>query len=235
MSGSTTRRPFHIGEAATKVLRNKLGPDFTKEMVNAYDLEELAETLDCAQGVYEEILWWSYHPGLSEYVDRGFTPEEQEVENLTRELTFRSIGYFIFGFSTLEFNLRNFLGLKIKLDGEYFSAVLTHDFALLCTAILEVYRMSLDGETYTRLRKLIGRAREFNDLRVKVVHGAWIVGSDGGTLRYVARGNLQDFYSNDMANHLEEQTNQMRGVVGELIGIFCDDLDREKESDEHAP
>ena len=223
MSKSTTRRPLDLSTSATNILRNKLGPDFTKEAVRAYELEKLAEILDCDSVRFQQILFWSNHPGLDDYLDRALSEEEQEWTRLTMELTLRSIGLFIFSFSALEHGLRLFLGEKINLDAKFHHSVITHDFALLCTAVLEVCRETTSKETYDRLKKLISRVREFNDLRVKVVHGAWVPGSDGGLLVHVSRQNLQDFYTNEMAEYLEEQAHEMKRVHDELLSIFLSD------------
>jgi hypothetical protein len=104
--------------------------------------------------------------------------------------TYRAIGCFIHGFSLTESALRVFLADKIKLDAKFHNAVMTHDFSLLCTAILEVYRETTKPEIYDRLKKLISRLREFNDLRVKVVHGEWMPEEDGGTLLHISRQSL---------------------------------------------
>ena len=52
--------------------------------------------------------------------------------------------------------------------------MITHDFALLCRAVQEVFSETMETEQKERLKKLISRVHEFNQLRVK--GGARVLG-----------------------------------------------------------
>ena len=135
-------------------------------------------------------------------------------------MTYHAIGRFIGNFSYLEYQLRFFLIDKIKLDSKFHNALITHDFSLLCTAVQEVHRQTTEPEVYDRLKKLISRVREFNDLRVKVVHGTWFPYQEGGTLLHVSRHSLQDHYTEEMAEYLEQQAELMFDINLEMMTIF---------------
>jgi hypothetical protein len=55
---------------------------------------------------------------------------------------------------------------------------------------------------------------------VKVVHGTWFPYQEGGTLLHVSRQSLQDQYTEEMAEYLEEQAELMMGINLELMTIF---------------
>jgi hypothetical protein len=85
-----------------------------------------------------------------------------------------AIGRFIQTFSTVETVMRHFFALEIKLDMRFYHQALPHDFAMLCTAVHEVFDRTLETDDKKKeLKTLIARARKLNDLRVKVVHGEW--------------------------------------------------------------
>ena len=140
-----------------------------------------------------------------------------EQDDRSAEATYRAIGLFIDGFSSVEYTLRYYLAVEVKLDMNYFHPVLTHDFALLCTAVHEVFGQTLETEEKKKeLKQLIGRARELNDLRVKIVHGQWWPHFEGGTLLHVSRRSLKENHSAEMAAHLTKQAELTRQLFWEL-------------------
>ncbi|MGY4463109.1 hypothetical protein [Bradyrhizobium sp. LB13.1] len=79
-------------------------------------------------------------------------------EDATREATYRAIGRFIHQFASVEWTLRYYLAQAVKLDLNYMDAIVTHDFALLCTAVTSVYSNILKTEDEKKLlKKLIGQ------------------------------------------------------------------------------
>jgi hypothetical protein len=145
----------------------------------------------------------------------------QVQENKTSEATYRAIGRFIRGFSSVEHTLRFHLAIEVKLDMAYCNAVVTHDFALLCTGVQEVFGQTLETEEKKKeLKKLISRARELNDLRVKIVHGNWWPDFEGGTLLHVSRRSLREEVFAEMAAHLEKQVDVARELYWGLTVLL---------------
>jgi hypothetical protein len=123
------------------------------------------------------------------------------------EATYRAVGCFITQFASVEHTMRYYLAEEIKLDLNYMSVVVTHDFALLCTAVTTVFSKTLKFEEQKRdLKRLISKCRELNDIRVKVVHGQWFAFSEGGTVAHISRRSLQLEDTTDMANLLDRAT-----------------------------
>jgi hypothetical protein len=144
-------------------------------------------------------------------------PSIEEIEQATEEATYRAIGRFIAKFGGLEFTLRFHLAEEIKLDLNYATVVVTHDFALLCTAVSKVFSKTLKTEEERRrLKTLISKCRALNDIRVKVAHGQWFAFHDGGMVAHVSRRTLAIEDTKDMAKLLEKATNEIRDVFNEL-------------------
>jgi hypothetical protein len=106
------------------------------------------------------------------------------------EKTCRAIGLFIFSFSQLEYTLRHYLSEEVHLESQFFNAVISHDFALLCTAFMNVFLRTRGQNFVDELSPLIKQCRELNDERVRVVHGLWMPAFEGGIVYHVGRGNL---------------------------------------------
>jgi len=138
-----------------------------------------------------------------------------------KEQTFRAIGHFIDAFAAVESVLRTYLAREIKLENKYADAIVTHDFALLCTAVLTVFNETLErDEEKQKLKKCISDARQLNDLRVKVVHGYWEPYFSAGTLHHVSRRTLKKDVVAEMASHLEKQADAADELVQRLQHIF---------------
>lgn len=128
-----------------------------------------------------------------------------------REANFRAIGHFVAQFSFLEAMLRMCLSNEVKLDPKYFDSVITHDFALLCTAFEKVYSETLDRRWHPRLKRWISKCREINDLRVKTVHGFW--GDDASRLHHVSRQNLKSKEFGSMRDRLEDAAEEISELI----------------------
>jgi hypothetical protein len=113
--------------------------------------------------------------------------------------------------------LRYFLAQAVKLDLTYMDAIMTHDFALLCTAVTTVYSDVLKTEDEKKLlKKLISQCRAMNDTRVKVVHGQLFPADDGGWVSHRSRQNLKLENTFGMAALQEKQA---QDGVGTFIGL----------------
>ena len=69
----------------------------------------------------------------------------EEIEKTTEEATYRAIGRFIARFGGLESTLRFHLAEEIKLDMNYASVVVTHDFALVHCRFNSLFQNAKDG------------------------------------------------------------------------------------------
>jgi hypothetical protein len=147
-------------------------------------------------------------------------PTEKDLKALhegSDEATYRAIGRFIAQFASVEHTMRFYLAEEIKLDLNYMSVVITHDFALLCTAVTTVFSKTLKSEDQQRdLKRLIGRCRALNDTRVKVVHGQWFTFAEGGTVAHISRRSLKTEDTKDMAALLEKEANDALAVAVDL-------------------
>lgn len=147
--------------------------------------------------------------------------EPLDQEDATREATYRAIGRFIHQFASIEWTLRYYLAQAVKLDLQHMDAVVTHDFALLCTAVTSVYSdvLKIDDDKKL-LKKLISQCRAMNDTRVKVVHGQWFPWADGGWVSHRSRQNLKLENSTGMAALLEKQAQDGVGTFIDLQDLL---------------
>jgi hypothetical protein len=141
----------------------------------------------------------------------------EKLHSENREATYRAIGLFITKFASVEWTLRYYLGLASKIDMHYLAPVITHDFALLCTAVMTVFSEVLKtDEDKKKLKKLISRCRVLNDTRVKVVHGQWFAFHDGGMVAHRSRQTLWTEDTTGMAKLLQHQAEEGRQIFVEL-------------------
>lgn len=123
---------------------------------------------------------------------------------ITEEAVYQAIGKFIFAFSQLEYMLKEHVGCEAGVKDEHFTAMMTHDFALLCSIALDVLGKSCkDDEEKEELRAIITDCRKLNDVRVKVVHGLWVPFMDGGRVWHVSRNSLKPSMNVEQASELE--------------------------------
>jgi hypothetical protein len=140
---------------------------------------------------------------------------EQEQKE-TEEATYRAIGRFITCFAGVEHALRFRLAEEIKLDRHYMTVIVTHDFALLCTAVTAVFSKTLKTEKERReLKRLMSKCRALNDIRVKVVHGVWSP-DDGGMVAHVSRRTLSTENNENMTRVLEKEADDARQIFNDL-------------------
>lgn len=131
---------------------------------------------------------------------------EKMDEHATREATYRAIGMFIHQFASVESALRYHLAQAVKLNAVHMDTIITHDFALLCTAVDAIFSDQLKtNEDKKLLKKLISQCRAMNDTRVKVVHGQWFPFMEGGAVVHRSRQNLKSGHTIEMAALLEKQ------------------------------
>jgi hypothetical protein len=136
-----------------------------------------------------------------------------------------AIGRFIFEFSQLEFCLRYHTGTEAGLEGKNFTAIMTQDFALLCTAAIDVLGRSLREDDNKRvLKEIISECRKLNDVRVKVAHGLWVPFHEGGTVQHVSRSSLKISVNVEQAKQLEQYADQANHLWKTLEEIMWDDL-----------
>jgi hypothetical protein len=139
-----------------------------------------------------------------------------------RDATYRAIGCFITRFASVEMAMRHAIAQEVKIDFQFYHAVMTQDFAMLCSAFNAVFSHTLKTEDEKkRLKAVVSRARQLNDVRVKVVHGTqWEEDYDGGTLLHVSRQSLKMQELKGMAAFLDKEADNCSEVFGELCGLF---------------
>lgn len=146
-------------------------------------------------------------------------PTEANQEEI--DATYRAIGRFIVAYSEVEAALRHLLGIELRLRTDLFDPILTHDFALLCTAVLNIFQKTVDRKVlYETLKRLVKKCRELNDLRVKVVHGDWGFEKEGAVLSHVSRRNLQSARLVQMRDLLEKKADEARAISQALDDFF---------------
>jgi len=135
--------------------------------------------------------------------------------------TYHAIGRFMFEFSQMEYAIRYYVAAEAGIKDEHFSAIMTHDFALLCTIATDVLSQSFKEEDQRRqLKDIIKECRKLNDERVVVAHGLWVPFREGGAVHHVSRSSLKTNMSVDQAKHLEKQANHanhLRAMLEELM------------------
>ena len=113
---------------------------------------------------------------------------------------FSAIGRFIFQFSQLEYSLKVTVAEAVRLPDEHFNAIMTHDFALLCTMAQNVFSKYSNKD---RIDDVIGKIRKLNEDRVRIVHGLWVVSIEGGKLHHVSRNSLRQRFHFDQPRGVE--------------------------------
>jgi hypothetical protein len=135
------------------------------------------------------------------------------------EPTFLAIGRFIFEFSQLEYTLRRHIAHAARLDDKFMDSVITHDFAMLCTAARQILGESMSDERKSRFNGVINKCLTLNQERVRVAHGLWVPFREGGVVHHVTRSSLTNTRSIDQATHLEGQANMAQKLRGEIENL----------------
>jgi hypothetical protein len=144
------------------------------------------------------------------------------VHKFTKEDRFFSaIGRFIFEFSQLEYSFKFYIAEEINLKDEHFNAVMTHDFALLCTIAEEVLVPSTSKPASSKLKKLISKCRSLNDERVRIAHGLWYVGQEEGRLFHGPRGRAKDKVHYEKAGEVADLADRANQYRDELTQLVC--------------
>jgi hypothetical protein len=119
--------------------------------------------------------------------------------------TYLAIGHFIAEFSIIEAMMYSYLVTGARIDRRFWAAIATHDVALMCTAVEQVYS-TLEPSIAEDLKSIIRKCRALNDIRVRVVHGEWAADSKGGYLLHVSRQTLKLARWEGMREALEKET-----------------------------
>lgn len=149
------------------------------------------------------------------------TNEEQKG---TAHATYLAIGRFIFEFSQLEYALRFYVAQEANISDKHFEAIMTHDFALLCTSAEEILGPGFtneDGEK--RFRQFIKSCKKLNNERVRVAHGLWVPFKEGGTVHHTSRSSLKSTMSQEQGKNLEEQADIAQGLRSDLENLIWND------------
>jgi hypothetical protein len=134
---------------------------------------------------------------------RGDGNDVMTAEATEPQETYRAIGRFVSEFSKLESMLQAFIAHEICLDGKFYHAIITYDFALSCTVLQSVVKISREQSVSDELSEIIKKCRALNDERVRVVHGYWEAHRD--QLHHVSRNSLQLMEYDERADYLDRQ------------------------------
>lgn len=137
------------------------------------------------------------------------------------EPTYLAIGRFIFEFSQLEYTLRYQIAEAIGLADRFLDSVITHDFALLCTAAKQVLSEKLDEAAKRQLKRILNDCLSLNQERVRVAHGLWVPFREGGVVHHVPRTTLSDTRHVNQADHLWKQADKVQVLRNELDQLIA--------------
>jgi hypothetical protein len=122
---------------------------------------------------------------------------------------YREIGRFIFQFSQLEYTLRHHVAEMAHIGDEYFDIVASaFDFAKLCSALLALSAKEKCGKADPALKNLISECHDVNTVRIRVVHGLWVVGSGNDRAIHTSRNSMKSDVYFDKPGDLEAQTDR---------------------------
>jgi hypothetical protein len=153
-----------------------------------------------------------------------------EAEQAKKDAIYRAIGRFIAEFSVIESILKGHLAIEVKLRTDFYDAIITHDFSLLCTAVLQVFSSTIQDEALVEdLKKFISRCRKINDVRVKVAHGDWWPHEAGGAVRHVSRQKLESVRSTDMTEALEKHADEAYQLGCDIDALFVKHYKQEQD------
>jgi hypothetical protein len=146
------------------------------------------------------------------------TQHRKAVHQFTREDRFFSaIGRFIFAFSQLEHSFKYYIAEAINLkDDKHFNAIMTHDFAWLCTIAEQVLVRSTNKSVRNKLKKLIANCKSLNAEKARIVHGLWYVGGDKGRLFHGPRGHTKIEIHYEQAGDIADLADRAFEYVNEL-------------------
>jgi len=122
---------------------------------------------------------------------------------------YREIGRFIFQFSQLEYTLRYHVAEKARIGDEYFDIVTSaFDFAKFCSALLALSAKERGGKADPALKELISDCHDVNAVRIRVVHGLWVVGSGHDRAIHTSRNSMKSEVHFDKPGDLDAQADR---------------------------
>jgi hypothetical protein len=142
---------------------------------------------------------------------------------IEEDRVYREIGRFIFEFSQLEYTLRHFVAEMARIDDQYFEVVTSaFDFAKLCSALLALSAKK-GGKADSTLKDLIAGCHEINTVRLRVVHGLWVVGAGRDRAIHTSRNSMKSEVYFDKPGDLDDQSNRcnkLRSDIEKAIYAF---------------
>jgi hypothetical protein len=142
---------------------------------------------------------------------------------VSAEQTDRAIGRFIFEFSQAEYTIRYYLSDEIKLEKEFFAAIIqSYDVGTLCNVAKQTTKISMDEVRAVKVEKLINQFLKLNEERTRVAHGLWVPYFKGGMVQHVSRTSLQPKMHSDQAELLEKHADDLCRIRTEMITVFTE-------------
>jgi hypothetical protein len=146
---------------------------------------------------------------------------DKPYELSAEEEAYRAIGRFIYEFSQAESTIRDCVSDSIGLDYKYHSDIIeSYDVAMLCNIAISVFEKSLPRYQVRKLKPLINKFRELNNVRVRVAHGVWVPSIDGGTVHHTSRRGLKSIASANQAASLERLADEACDLRAEIERTF---------------
>lgn len=134
-----------------------------------------------------------------------------------QEPIYREIGRFVFQFSQLEYTLRYHVAEMARIDDEFFDIVTSPlDFAKLCSMLLALSAKEKGGKADPALKDLISECHDVNAIRIRVVHGLWVVGSGHDRAIHTSRNSMKSEVYFDRPGDLDAQADRCAKLRSEI-------------------
>ncbi|WP_315797665.1 hypothetical protein [Bradyrhizobium sp. SZCCHNRI3043] len=147
------------------------------------------------------------------------------IETPDRDRAYREIGRFVFEFSQLEYTLRYHVAELCRIPDENFEIATSGlDFAKLCSALLALADRRAGRKDHA-LKEPIARCHEINTIRLRVVHGLWVIGVGNNRVIHTSRHSMKSDVFFEKPGVLEgeaDRCSQLRWDVDQAVHrIFC--------------
>jgi hypothetical protein len=147
----------------------------------------------------------------------GFEFKVIKFGPIEQDRVYREIERFIFEFSQIEYTLRYHVADMARVDDQYFDIVTSaFDFAKLCSALLALSAKEKGGKPDPVLKDLVAACHEVNAVRLRVVHGLWVVGSGNDRAIHTSRNSMKSEVYFDKPGDLDDQSNRCNKLRSDI-------------------
>jgi hypothetical protein len=147
----------------------------------------------------------------------GFKFKVIKFGPIEQDRVYREIGRFIFEFSQLEYTLRYYVADMARVDDQYFDIMTSaFDFAKLCSALVALSAKEKGGRPDPVLKDLVAACHEINTVRIRVLHGLWVVGSGNDRAIHTSRNSMKGEVYFDTPGDLDDQSNRRNKLRSDI-------------------